>query len=218
MAINIQRLDIPKVTIRLITRSLQLLFAIVIAALYGSDLQYATETKAHANSNWIYAEFVAFLSIVTCTAHCLTKATQLIWSIWDWVLFILWVAQFGIFGKLYLGNDNTSQDYGFTQSVSRMNAAAWMSLANMLLWLAIGVHDIVRCCAMRKTTKSTYTAVDLEGAADVPHEVDQPTLSDFDSVISEVREKSLEIKVVDKKAEAALAAPGFSVAPPPYTG
>lgn len=206
-----------KVTTSLVIRSLQLLFAIIIAALYGIDLHNATQTSSHANSNWIYAEFVACLSILTCIMHSFNNTMQVIWSIWDWVLFILWVAQFGLFGKLYLGNDKANQGYGFTKSVSRMNAAAWVSLVNMLLWLAIGIHDVVRCCVRRKMNKATSTSADLEGAANGSQAMAQSNLSEVGLVTSEVKEDASEIKRNNKKSEAALAGSRIFVAPPPYS-
>ncbi len=49
--------------------------------------------------------------------------------IWDTILFILWIALFGLFGKMYIGT--RADDYG----IQRMKNAVWVDLVNALLWL-----------------------------------------------------------------------------------
>lgn len=48
---------------------------------------------------------------------------------WDFVLFILWAAVFGIFGKMYIGTGVEMQP-----GIRRMKNAVWIDLINMLLW------------------------------------------------------------------------------------
>jgi hypothetical protein len=56
--------------------------------------------------------------------------------VWDTILFILWIALFGLFGNLYI-KANAQGDSG----ILRMKHAVWVDLANALLWLisAIGM-------------------------------------------------------------------------------
>jgi len=56
--------------------------------------------------------------------------------VWDLILFILWIALFGIFGNLYI-HANAQGDSG----IIRMKHAVWVDLANALLWLfsAVGM-------------------------------------------------------------------------------
>jgi hypothetical protein len=146
-------------------RTLQFVFAIIVAALYGVDLQHATKTHTQANSAWIYAEVVACLSILTCAVHCLVTVKRVAWCAWDWVVFVLWVSQFGVFGTIYIGGKN-STDEDATESVARMNVAVWIDLVNMLLWFATAVGGIVRCCTARRVTRRTDRVVLGEEARD----------------------------------------------------
>ncbi|RQM07155.1 hypothetical protein DH86_00003487 [Scytalidium sp. 3C] len=50
--------------------------------------------------------------------------------IWDTILFILWIALFGIFGHLYIH----ANAHGVA-GVQRMKNAVWIDLVNALLWL-----------------------------------------------------------------------------------
>lgn len=57
---------------------------------------------------------------------------------WDLILFILWVAVFGLFGSMYI-HENPEGDGG----VKRMKDAVWIDLINMLLWLLSAVAGAV---------------------------------------------------------------------------
>lgn len=50
--------------------------------------------------------------------------------VWDALLFILWIALFGLFGKMYIHAD-AQGDGGIT----RMKHAVWIDLVNALFWL-----------------------------------------------------------------------------------
>jgi len=76
------------------------------------------------------------------------------WGIWDFVLFILWVALFGVFGSIYIGGKNTNFE-NTTSSLSRMKAAVWIDLVNMILWLASIVQGIAWCCVKVRKTRRT---------------------------------------------------------------
>lgn len=54
--------------------------------------------------------------------------------IWDTILFILWIALFGLFGKMYI-HEHAEGDHG----VQRMKNAVWVDLVNALLWLISAV-------------------------------------------------------------------------------
>ena len=63
---------------------------------------------------------------------------------WDAVLFVLWVAVFGIFGKLFI-HENPEGNGG----IKRMKNAVWVDLINMLLWLVTGVMGVVLFSTLR---------------------------------------------------------------------
>ena len=48
---------------------------------------------------------------------------------WSFVIFILWVALFGLFGNMYIKEDAEGNG-----DIQRMKNAVWVDLANMLLW------------------------------------------------------------------------------------
>ena len=136
-------------------RTLQFVFAIVIAGLYGVDLAHTTAINAHAASQWVYAEFVAAVTALTCIVHCFVTVTHVAWSAWDFVLFVLWLAQVGTFGSMYVSNNVLDEYEKQTSSIPRMRAAVWISLVSMLLWFTTTVLGIAWCCRTRKVTRRT---------------------------------------------------------------
>lgn len=69
---------------------------------------------------------------------------------------ILWVAVFGIFGKLYI-----KKSAHHSSSVQNMKNAVWVDLINMLLWLLSAAYGAV-LFFRHKAHKSLFT-----GRADV---------------------------------------------------
>ncbi|OTA99237.1 hypothetical protein M426DRAFT_90106 [Hypoxylon sp. CI-4A] len=59
------------IIVRIGLRTLQFVFAVIAIALYAVNIQQQadTNTKNDAKTNWIYAEVVAGLSILTCVIH-----------------------------------------------------------------------------------------------------------------------------------------------------
>ncbi|OGM48487.1 hypothetical protein ABOM_002522 [Aspergillus bombycis] len=123
-------------------RTLQFVFAIVIAGLYGVDLAHATEINARAPSQWVYAEFVAVVTALTCIVHCFITVTHV-------------ACQVGTFGSIYISNNVLDEYKKETSSIPRMRAAVWISLVSMLLWFATTVLGIAWCCRTRKVTRRT---------------------------------------------------------------
>jgi hypothetical protein len=87
-------------TVSHVLRALQLIFAIIVAGLYGVDLAHFTEIHAHADAEWIYAEFVATVSVLTCLIFSFMSSIHVAWSILDAAIFVLWLAQVGVFGSI----------------------------------------------------------------------------------------------------------------------
>ncbi|RAL08262.1 MARVEL domain-containing protein, partial [Aspergillus homomorphus CBS 101889] len=136
-------------------RMLQFVFAVIVAALYGVDLAHATKTRAPASSEWIFAEVVAALSALTCIVHCFVVVKRVAWSAWDAVLFVLWLAQTGVFGTLYVPREVEPADRATTTSLIRMRMAVWFDLLNMGLWLVSTVMGVAWCVRARRVTRST---------------------------------------------------------------
>lgn len=135
-------------------RTLQLIFAVTVAGLYGVDIAYATKTNTHAHAEWIYAEFLAALSALNAILYLAFTMSECAWVVLDALLCILWVAQVGVFGTLYTSTVDPDYEHA-TLSVSRMRAAVWVDLINMLLWLITTVLSIVWCIRARKIARAS---------------------------------------------------------------
>jgi hypothetical protein len=143
-------------------RTLQFVFAITVAALYGVDLAHATKTNSTAPTEWVYAEFVSAVSAITCIVHCFITVVHVAWSACDGILFVFWLAQVGVFGTLYSSGVKTKYYENATLSIPRMRAAVWIDLINMILWFATFVLGIAWCCRTRKVTRRTDSCEDAE--------------------------------------------------------
>lgn len=75
-----------------------LVLATVTAGLYGADLD-----SGAGDGRWVYAVVVAGISVLTALLYLLPFVLRFmaVW-IWDFVLFVLWIAVFGVFGKVCL--------------------------------------------------------------------------------------------------------------------
>jgi H+/Cl- antiporter ClcA len=72
--------------------------------------------------------------------------------VWDTILFILWIALFGIFGKMYI-HENPEGNGG----IKRMKSAVWMDLVNALLWLISAIGMAGYWWKARNGTRTKWT-------------------------------------------------------------
>ncbi|PFH57980.1 hypothetical protein XA68_14322 [Ophiocordyceps unilateralis] len=110
--------------------------ALVVCGLYGHDLRVG---YTH-DSKWVYAIVVGGLSAVTCLVYAVPKTLHRInvpAASWSLVLFILWIAVFGVFGSMYIkkGYGNSESD----QHTRHMKVAVWFDLVSALLWLVSAI-------------------------------------------------------------------------------
>lgn len=139
-------------TIARVLRALQLIFAVVVAGLYGVDLAHFTKIHAHADAEWIYAEFIAAVSAISSLIFSFMTSIHVAWSVLDATIFVLWLAQVGVFGSIFY--PKVRPEYvGSTLSVARMRAAVWIDLINMLLWLLTAVLRIAWCINAQKHSR-----------------------------------------------------------------
>jgi hypothetical protein len=127
-------------------RTLQFIFAIIVAVIYGIDLQHASSLQARAHPSWVFAEVAAALSAITCLIHCLFPVRRVVRCILDFALAVLWAACFGSFAVYFLAGRETIDSYEMTTSSSRMKAGAWIDLVNTILWFI----SAVSCCTCSK--------------------------------------------------------------------
>ncbi|RCI17068.1 hypothetical protein L249_1797 [Ophiocordyceps polyrhachis-furcata BCC 54312] len=113
--------------------------SIIACGLYAKDLP----AQHGPNSKWVYAVVVSVLSAVTCLLYAAPKVLRkldLPAASWSLVLFILWIAVFGVFGSMYIKmGDDDKTNHGNSNDVRRMKAAVWIDLVNALLWLISAV-------------------------------------------------------------------------------
>jgi hypothetical protein len=74
------------VIIRTTFRLLQIIIALIIAGLYGRDLQTDSEHGDHADSRWVYAEVVAGFSLLTAAVYLLPFIQSFKFFFWDAIL------------------------------------------------------------------------------------------------------------------------------------
>lgn len=83
---------------RIVLRFLQFILAITVAGLYGVDLAHAHKAGAYTDGKWVFAEVVAGMAAVTVLVYaaCFFVPSEKFFA-WDWVMFILWTALFGMY-------------------------------------------------------------------------------------------------------------------------
>jgi hypothetical protein len=86
------------------------------------------------------------MSTVTALIYGIPFVKSYIAWAWDLILFILWIAVFGIFGKMYI-QEKAEGDAG----VQRMKNAVWIDLINVFLWLISAIWGAVIFFRGRRT-------------------------------------------------------------------
>lgn len=78
-----------------------LVLAATVAGLYGIDVGSGPHPGGVGDGRWVYAIVVACMSAVTTLVYLVPFVLRfmLVW-VWDLVLFVLWIALFGVFGKV----------------------------------------------------------------------------------------------------------------------
>ncbi|RYP69963.1 hypothetical protein DL771_005754 [Monosporascus sp. 5C6A] len=145
-------------------RILQFVFAIVTIGLYATSLaSWDTSSTKMKRTDWIFALVPAVLSALTCVYHVFATVTHAAWSVWDFVLTVLWAALCGVSSDILAdGKDGNIVTGGMR---TRLAAGAWTAGVSMILWLLSAVHGCVYCCASRsstRTAKQQGDKVDLE--------------------------------------------------------
>ncbi|KYK56983.1 uncharacterized protein DCS_03990 [Drechmeria coniospora] len=82
---------------------------------------------------FVYAVVVGVLSTVTCVVYFLPfviRSFGFVAAVWSGLLFILWIAVFGVFASLFIHADSDGDS-----AIRRMRSAVWVDLVNALLWL-----------------------------------------------------------------------------------
>ncbi len=109
----------------------QFVLAVTVCGLYGIDLHRAASQGKYQDSKWVFAEVVGGLSAFTALLYFIPFILRFaaVW-VWNAVLFILWIAVFGVFGAMFIHEDPEGN-----ADIQRMKNAVWVDLASALLWL-----------------------------------------------------------------------------------
>lgn len=137
-----------KVLIESALRFFQFVFGLTVIGLYGQDVKH--DASVHAKC--VYAVVTGFLGTITALIHLLLPFVlkerplavrprcHLPLFVWEFVLFVLWLTLFGIFGKMYIGNYSTVDE----GRVTRMRHAVWVDLTSLCLCVATALWAGVR--------------------------------------------------------------------------
>ncbi|KZZ88509.1 hypothetical protein AAL_08067 [Moelleriella libera RCEF 2490] len=115
--------------------------ALAVCGLYGQDLDRARKAGSYSDSKWVYAVVVGALSAVTCLVYfvpVLLRHSGIVGAVWNFLLFILWIALFGVFGKLFIHENPEGNS-----AIQRMKNAVWVDLVSALLWLFSSVATAI---------------------------------------------------------------------------
>ncbi|PMD19988.1 hypothetical protein NA56DRAFT_646861 [Hyaloscypha hepaticicola] len=116
-------------------RLIQIIMALAVCGLYGVDLNKADKEHKYSDGKWVYAEVTASLSAFLALLYLIPFTSRIPFAwVCDTVLFILWIALFGLFGNMYI-KTRAEGDAG----IQRMKNAVWVDLVNALLWLISAV-------------------------------------------------------------------------------
>lgn len=128
----------PGSIFRILMRFFQLIMGIVVIGLYAQDLRRAHAAGVKYDSKWMYATITGTLASFWAIV-CMFPLVKS-WFLFgiDFVMFILYVAAFGIFGKMYIHEDPEGDG-----GVARMKNAVWVLLTNMILWFITFVYGAV---------------------------------------------------------------------------
>ncbi|KAI1803688.1 hypothetical protein F4811DRAFT_323070 [Daldinia bambusicola] len=109
----------------------QFVLAVTVCGLYGIDLSRARSQGKYIDGKWVYAEVVGALAALTAVLYFIPFILRFATiTIWNFIMFVLWIALFGLFGSMYIHEDPEGNG-----DIQRMKNAVWVDLANALLWL-----------------------------------------------------------------------------------
>ncbi|KAI8720411.1 hypothetical protein NCS52_00486400 [Fusarium sp. LHS14.1] len=159
----------PRAVAQVTLRGLQFIFAVVSAALYGTDLANWSAANTHANPSWIYAEVVAVLAALSSIAQWWLALPRPGAVVWDCVISLLWLVTVAVFAQNISNSTNMEQKF----STKRIKAAVVIDSVNLALWLA-SVVEACWCCGRKKqkqpTTEEAMEEVDIAEKKDLNDE------------------------------------------------
>lgn len=160
-------------------RFLQFVFGLTVIGLYGKDVRHDHEDGHTWHAKWVFALVAAFLATGTAAMHMIlpfltrrvnyhpTAKLRLPQFVWEFILCVLWLTLFGIFGKMYIGvypvestsgkrnadaSSSSSSDSGLgdASKINRMRHAVWVDLVNLVMWVLTASWVLLRWLKSRR--------------------------------------------------------------------
>lgn len=153
-------------------RFFQFVFGLTVIGLYGKDVHHDHKDDHEWHSKWVYAVITAFLATSTAIVHLVipfimrrttytpSPSLRLPQFVWEFILCILWLTLFGVFGKMYIGV-YPKEDAKDASKVNRMRHACWIDLINLLMWVSTASWVLLKWLKGRREA-SNATMVDAE--------------------------------------------------------
>ncbi|KAJ5775678.1 uncharacterized protein N7511_000689 [Penicillium nucicola] len=180
-------------------RFLQFVFGLTVIGLYGRDVHHDHSEKHIWRSQWVYALVTGFLATVTAGVHLvkpflmrrvknaagLNVGLLLPQFAWEFVLAVLWLALFGVFGKMYIGvyavesssssssgsgsgkrdeavASSATSSLGDADKITRMRHAVWIDVVNLLFWVVTSSWVLMRWLQSRRAAATEDVVDDVE--------------------------------------------------------
>lgn len=167
-------------------RFLQFALGLAVIGLYGKDVHHDHEAKHTWHAKWLFALITGFLATATAAVHLIVpfcvrrvkyaprSGLRLPQFVWEFVLCVLWLTLFGIFGKMYIGvyptsnsaanaskkDSSSTAGLGDASKIDRMRNAVWVDVANLALWVFTASWVLLRWL------KSRHAATGAAGDAE----------------------------------------------------
>jgi hypothetical protein len=129
---------VPGTTLRLTLSVVQLALGLAVCGLYGQDLAAARRAHVYADAKWVYAVAVGGVSALLAALHLSTVAPKHFhrWALaaGEGALCLAWVVLFGVFGRMYIGEDPENVGHGDGPAMVRLKNAVWVDLAGAAAW------------------------------------------------------------------------------------
>lgn len=136
---------------RLVLRFFQFVLGITIIGLYAQDLDRARKQGKYVDSKWVWSVVCGSLGSIVSLIFMLPLLKAWFFFFVDAFIFICYLVAFGIFGKLFIGEDPEGNS-----GIQRMKNAVWVLLTNTLLWFITAVYGAVIFWKVRKA-RTTHT-------------------------------------------------------------
>lgn len=141
----------PTTIARLVLRLFQFVMGLTVIGMYAVDLDRARKQGKYMDTKWIWAVVCGSLGSFVSLVFMLPFAKAWFFFVVDVVVFICYLVAFGIFGRMYIGEDAEGD-----KGVTRMKNGVWVLLTNVVLWFITAIVGAALFWRARRA-KTTHT-------------------------------------------------------------